>query len=65
MPGYWKRAGELRAKVLRKRRKARLGDALIAQSCLDHEVPLLTGERDFGGIAAVAGLELVMEPKRA
>jgi predicted nucleic acid-binding protein len=32
-PGYWHRAGELRARVLAKRRKARLGDALIAQSC--------------------------------
>src|SRR6202011_5026217 len=34
-PGYWQRAGELRAKVLAKRRKARLADALIAQSCID------------------------------
>jgi len=32
--GYWQRAGLLRAKVLAKRRKARLGDALIAQSCI-------------------------------
>jgi len=31
-PGYWQRAGTLRAKVLSKRRKARLGDALIAQT---------------------------------
>jgi predicted nucleic acid-binding protein len=31
--GHWQRAGELRAKVVAKRRKARLGDALIAQSC--------------------------------
>ena len=30
--GYWERAGALRAKVLAKRRKARFGDALIAQS---------------------------------
>src|SRR5438067_13039541 len=36
--GYWQRAGELRAKVLAKNRRARLGDALIAQSCLDREV---------------------------
>ena len=35
-------AGELRAKVLAKRRKARLGDALIAQSCIDRGIPLLT-----------------------
>jgi len=33
--GYWQRAGALRAKVLATRRKARLGDALIAQSCID------------------------------
>jgi len=33
--GYWQRAGVLRAKVLAKRRKARLGDALSAQSCID------------------------------
>ena len=41
-PGYWQRAGGLRAKVLAKRRKARLGDALIAQTCVDAGVPLLT-----------------------
>lgn len=30
--GYWERAGRLRARVLGKKRKARLGDALIAQT---------------------------------
>jgi len=54
-PGYWQRAGELRAKVLAKRRKARLGDALIAQSCIDHEIPLLTRDRDFRAFAGAAG----------
>ena len=57
-PGFWQRAGELRAKVLAKRRKARLGDALIAQSCIDHEIPLLTRDRDFRAFAAAAGLDL-------
>jgi predicted nucleic acid-binding protein len=57
--GYWQRAGELRAKVLSKRRKARLGDALIAQSCIDHDLPLLTRDRDFRAFAA-AGLDLVI-----
>src|ERR1700686_4912112 len=37
-PGYWQRAGELRAKVLARGRKARLGDALIAQSCIDRGI---------------------------
>lgn len=31
-PGYWERAGFLRSRVLAKRRAARLGDALIAQT---------------------------------
>ena len=56
--GYWQRAGVLRAKVLVKRRKARLGDALIAQSCIDRGIPLLTRDRDFRAFAEAAGLEL-------
>jgi predicted nucleic acid-binding protein len=59
-PGYWQRAGELRAKVLVKRRKARLGDALIAQSCIDHATPLITRDRDFRAFADAAGLDLVI-----
>jgi predicted nucleic acid-binding protein len=59
-PGYWQRAGELRAKVLAKRRKARLGDALIAQTCIDRGVPLLTRDRDFRAFAAAAGLDLLV-----
>jgi predicted nucleic acid-binding protein len=58
--GYWARAGRLRATVLARRRKARLGDALIAQSCLDHRLPLLTRDRDFMAFAAAAGLDLVV-----
>jgi|SRR5271163_1261886 len=56
--GYWQRAGELRAKVLTKRRKVRLGDALIAQSCIDARIPLLTRDRDFEAFAEAAGLDL-------
>jgi hypothetical protein len=59
---YWQRAGALRAKVLAKRRKARLGDALIAQSCIDRGIPLLTRDRDFRAFAEAAGLELVFRP---
>jgi predicted nucleic acid-binding protein len=58
--GYWHRAGELRSRVLGKRRKARLGDALIAQSCVDSGVPLLTRDPDFRAFAGTAGLELVI-----
>jgi len=59
--GYWQRAGKLRAKVIGKRRKARLGDALIAQSCLDHGISLLTRDRDFRAFTGAAGLNLVVK----
>jgi predicted nucleic acid-binding protein len=55
---YWQRAGRLRAKALAKRRKARLGDALIAQSCIDRGVSLITRDRDFRAFAEAAGLAL-------
>lgn len=57
--GYWQRAGVLRAKVLARHRKARLGDALIAQSCIDADVPLLTRDRDFRTFVEAAGLDLM------
>jgi hypothetical protein len=59
-PGYWQRAGLLRAKVLSMGRKARLGDALIAQTCIDRKIPLLTRDRDFRAFAAAARLSLVL-----
>jgi predicted nucleic acid-binding protein len=59
LSGYWQRAGALRAKVLARRHKARLGDALIAQSCIDGDVPLLTRDRDFKAFTEAAGLDLV------
>jgi predicted nucleic acid-binding protein len=58
--GYWQRAGALRAKVLATRRKARLGDALIAQTCMDQKIPLITRDRDFRAFAAAANLNLVL-----
>jgi hypothetical protein len=57
--GYWNRAGLLRAAVLRKGFKAHLGDALIAQSCIDHGVPLLTSDPDFRHYVKAGGLKLV------
>ena len=58
-PGYWQRAGLLRAKVLPIRRKARLGDALIAQTCIDRGIALLTRDKDFRAFADAARLVLL------
>ena len=57
--GYWERAGKLRAKILAKKLKARVADTLIAQSCLDNKVGLITRDSDFKKFAQVANLKLV------
>lgn len=58
-PGYWERAGLLRASVLKQRKKARVADALIAQSCLDQSAPLVTRDRDVRHFAKTAGLSML------
>ena len=58
--GYWERVGALRADVIALGRKARLADALIAQSCLDHDVPLVTRDADFQNFAKVRPLRLIL-----
>lgn len=59
-PGYWTRAGQLRAKLVTRRRRARLADALVAQSCLDHGVRLVTRDDDFQHFARLGGLRLAL-----
>jgi predicted nucleic acid-binding protein len=58
-PGCWERAGLLRASILKQRKKARVADALIAQSCLDQSVPLVTRDKEFRHFARAAGLALL------
>ena len=57
--GFWERAGRLRAAVLRQKKKARVADSLIAQSCLDQSTPLVTRDKDFRHFAAAAKLPLL------
>lgn len=57
--GYWERAGLLRARILRSGNKAKLADTLIAQSCLDHRIALLSHDRDFRVFHRFAGLKLL------
>ena len=58
---YWQRAGRLRATVLAKGRRARLGDALIAQTCVDGGIPLITRDRDFRAFMEAAGLQVLAQ----
>jgi hypothetical protein len=56
--GYWERAGMVRRGIRKLGLKAHLADALIAQSCIDHDVPLLTRDTDFRHYAKHCGLKL-------
>jgi predicted nucleic acid-binding protein len=56
--GYWQRAGFLRAELLRVIHKANIADVLIAQCCIDHDIPLITYDRDFRHFER-AGLKLL------
>jgi predicted nucleic acid-binding protein len=58
LPDYWQRAAASRAIVLSKKLRARLSDTLIAQSCLDHDVALITRDGDFRHFAKHCGLKL-------
>ena len=56
--GFWERAGLLRAKLISRGYVAPLADSLIAQSCLDHDIPLVTRDTDFRHFVRLAGLKL-------
>ncbi|HEX3753885.1 MAG TPA: PIN domain-containing protein [Rhizomicrobium sp.] len=56
--GFWLRAGDLRRLLKQKGLKAKIADALIAQSCIDHDVPLITRDSDFRHFAKHCGLKL-------
>ena len=57
--GYWERAGKLRASLMRHGYRPKIADTLIAQSCLDSQVPLITRDRDFSAFRELAGLRLL------
>lgn len=59
-PGFWERAGRLRARLIARGRRARLADALVAQSCLDGGVRLVTRDGDFRHFARLGGLRLAV-----
>ncbi len=59
MDGFWIRAGILRSKVLSKKNKARLGDSLISQYCIDHKIPLITRDQDFNAFQTLGKLHLL------
>ncbi len=59
-PGFWERAGKLRAKLISRRHRARLADSFIAQSCIDHDVRPVTRDDDFRHFARIGRLRLAL-----
>ncbi len=58
--GFWMRVGQNRRTLLALGLKARLADALIAQSCIDAGVPLIAHDPDFRHFATQCGLMLAV-----
>jgi predicted nucleic acid-binding protein len=56
--GYWERAGAIRRLLKQKGLKSKIADTLIAQSCIDHDIALITRDTDFRHFAKHCGLKL-------
>jgi predicted nucleic acid-binding protein len=54
----WDRAGRNRRLLIEKGLKARFADALIAQCCIDADVPLIARDRDYRHFERWCGLKL-------
>jgi predicted nucleic acid-binding protein len=57
--GFWERAGDNRRSILIHGLRARLADTLVAQACLDADVPLIAADGDFRHFEIHCGLKLV------
>lgn len=55
---YWERVGLTRATLISKGLKARIADTMIAQVCIDNDVPLITNDDDFRHFNKFFGLRL-------
>jgi predicted nucleic acid-binding protein len=56
--GFWDRAGRSRRALRLRGLKAALADALIAQCCIDADVPLIARDKDYRHFERWCGLKL-------
>ena len=56
--GLWHRAGQHRRLLIERGLKARFADALIAQCCIDADIPLIARDRDYRHFERWCGLKL-------
>ena len=60
LDSFWERTGHSRARLQSLGLKSKLPDALIAQCCIDADVPLITRDADFRHFADHCGLKLAI-----
>jgi predicted nucleic acid-binding protein len=58
-PGFWKETGSLRRLFAKQGVNAALADCLVAHSCLEHDLPLLTRDKGIRKFGAKVGLRFV------
>jgi predicted nucleic acid-binding protein len=56
--GLWDRVGMHRRLLIEKGLKARFADAVVAQCCIDADVPLIARDRDYRHFERWCGLKL-------
>ena len=61
LEGFWVRAAAVRRDLHQRGLRSLLVDTLIFQSCADHDVALVTRDRDFRHFARHCGLSLVVD----
>ncbi len=58
--GFWRRVGDSRRILLAKGLRAAMADALIAQCCVDADVPLIARDKDYRHFERWCGLKLAV-----
>ena len=58
--GFWSRAGTTRADLLKRKFKPKLGDTLIAQVCIDHNIPLHARDIIFRPLLNNRGFKFIL-----
>ena len=56
--GFWERVGLNRAVILQTGKKARLADSMIATSCMDHSIAIISSDTDYRHFTEHFGLEV-------
>lgn len=63
--GFWEKAGEMRATILKAGKKARTLDSMIAASCVVHDIALIARDGDYRHFVEHFRLKLLPENSKS